>query len=133
MGYTAFDFNFEHRTIKETPTFGDVTKSSSGLEMVISGGESGLIYSSKSELHMVPSDLNWNELYLGEDVCFDIFNPETTNDMIAVEASCLHPDGKYKAVTSKLAGHYSQILHQGKSSIIYSFQSKSLLIRVIVR
>lgn len=139
QGTTVFDYNFGHRTINETPTFGEVSKKTSGLEMVITGGESGLVYcfkttapvngkkqwityggsdtrcnywnslTSKSQLSIVPANLNWNELYLGEDVCFEIFNPEATTGMISVEASCIHPDGKFQSVTSKLVGHHSKI------------------------
>ncbi len=138
-GATVYDFNFGHRTINETPTFGEISKKTQGMEMAISGGESGLVYcfktsapintskqwityggnqskqnfwtglTSKSQLSMVPSHLTWNELYLGEDICFDIYNPETTEELINIEASCRHPDGKYQSVSSKLAGHHSQI------------------------
>lgn len=138
-GTTLFDFNFGHRTINVTPTFGEITKKSAGLEMAITGGESGLVYCFKTtatanakrqwvtsggsntranfkngltsniQLSMIPLHLNWNEVYLGEDICFDVYNPETTNDLISIEASCIYPDGKYQSVTSKLAGHHSQI------------------------
>ncbi|MCK9411910.1 MAG: PQQ-binding-like beta-propeller repeat protein [Prolixibacteraceae bacterium] len=153
-GGIVFDYNFDHRTINETPTFGEISKKSSGLEMVLTGGESGLVYcfrssspigakkqwttaggsetkcnyssclTSKSQLSMIPMHLNWNELYLGEDICFDVFNPNTTNELISIEASCSHPDGKYQSVTSKLAGHHSQIFlpFSGKSPGNYRFK-----------
>lgn len=138
-GTPVFDYNFGHRTINVTPTFGEVSKKSAGLEMVIAGGESGLVYCfrssapelakqqwttyggnekkqnfrggliSKSQLSMIPVHLNWNELYLGEEICFDLYNPDSTDDLLSAEASCTHPDGKFQSVTSKLAGHHSQI------------------------
>jgi len=138
-GTPVFDYNFGHRTINATPAFGQVSKKSAGLEMVIAGGESGLVYCfrssapdqakqqwttyggnekkqnfrgglvSSSQLSMIPIHLNWNELYLGEDICFDLYNPNSTDELISAEASCTHPDGKYQSVTSKLAGHHSQI------------------------
>ena len=153
-GTTLFDFNFGHRTINVTPTFGEITKKSAGLEMAITGGESGLVYCFKTtapanakkqwvtsggndtrsnfknglmsniQLSMVPLHLNWNEVYLGEDICFDIYNPETTVELIPVEASYIHPDGKYQSVTSKLAGHHSQIFlpFNGLASGNYRFK-----------
>ncbi|MEK7719104.1 MAG: PQQ-binding-like beta-propeller repeat protein [Bacteroidota bacterium] len=153
-GMIVFDYNFGHRTINETPTFGEISKKSGGLEMVLTGGESGLVYcfktssplgtkkqwitaggsetkrnfssclTSKSQLSMIPLHLNWNELYLGEDICFDIFNPNTTDELISIEASCTQPDGKYQSVTSKLAGHHSQIFlpFNGKASVTYHFK-----------
>lgn len=138
-GTTVFDYNFGHRTINETPTFGEVSGKSSGSEMVISGGESGFVYcfkttapvkgkqqwvtyggnnsrnnnwsglTAKNQLSMTPLNLNWNELYVGEDICFEIYNPEVTKELISVEASCIHPDGKFQSVSSKLIGHYSRI------------------------
>jgi len=153
-GMIVFDYNFGHRTINETPTFGEISKKSGGLEMVLTGGESGLVYcfktssplgtkkqwitaggsetkrnfssclTSKSQLSMIPLHLNWNELYLGEDICFDVFNPNTTDDLISIEASCTHPDGKFQSVTSKLAGHHSQIFlpFNGKAPGTYHFK-----------
>ena len=106
--------------------------------MAITGGESGLVYCFKTsapvnairqwvtsggsdtrcnykngltsniQLSMVPQRLNWNELYLGEDKCFDVFNPKSSDELISIEASCIDPDGKYQSVTSKLAGHSSR-------------------------
>jgi outer membrane protein assembly factor BamB len=138
-GSTVFDYNFSHRTINETPTFGEVSKKVPGLEMVLTGGESGLVYcfkttaqvgasnnwitsggseaknnfwsglTSKSQLRMVPLKLSWNELFLGEDICFDVYNPIKTEELLSIEASCTHPDGRYQSVTSKLAGSHSQI------------------------
>jgi len=153
-GMILFDYNFDHRTINETPTFGEISKKSGGLEMVLTGGESGLVYcfktssplgtkkqwiaaggsetkcnfssclTSKSQLSMIPLHLNWNELFLGEDICFDVFNPNTTDELISIEASCTHPDGKYQSVTSKLAGHHSQIFlpFNGKAPGTYHFK-----------
>jgi len=40
-GQFVFDFQFDNRTINVTPAFGDVTPDSPGLEMLITGGESG--------------------------------------------------------------------------------------------
>jgi len=40
-GEFVFDWQFENRTINVTPAFGDVTPDSPGLEMLITGGESG--------------------------------------------------------------------------------------------
>lgn len=138
-GSPVFDYNFGHRAINETPTFGEVSKNTAGSEMVITGGETGLVYcfrtsapvngkkqwatyggsdtkqnywnglTSKSQLSMTPDHLQWNELYLGEDLCFHVYNPENTGNLISIEVSCTHPDGKYQSVTSKLAGHTSQI------------------------
>ena len=153
-GSPVFDYNFGHRTINVTPAFGEISKKSPGLEMVIAGGESGLLYCfrssspeqakqqwttyggnekkqnfqgglrSSSQLSMNPIHLNWNELYLGEEVCFDLFNPNSTDELISAEASCTHPDGKYQSVTSKLAGHHSRIFlpFNGLAPGIYKFK-----------
>lgn len=43
-GRFVYEHTFPNRTINVTPTFGDVTASSPGLEMVISGGESGRVF-----------------------------------------------------------------------------------------
>ncbi|MEI7828341.1 MAG: PQQ-binding-like beta-propeller repeat protein [Prolixibacteraceae bacterium] len=153
-GTTVFDYNFGHRTINETPTFGEVSKKSAGLEMVLTGGESGLVYcfkttaqtgaknhwitsggnnaknnfwsglTSRNQLRMVPIKLTWNELFLGEDICFDVFNPIPAEELMSIEASCTHPDGRYQSVTSKLAGSHSQIFlpFNGLASGTYHFK-----------
>jgi outer membrane protein assembly factor BamB len=43
-GEFVFDRQFDCRTINVTPAFGDVTPESSGLEMLITGGESGKVF-----------------------------------------------------------------------------------------
>ncbi len=44
QGQSIYDYAFDNRTINVTPTFGDVTKASPGLEMVVTGGESGRVF-----------------------------------------------------------------------------------------
>ena len=43
-GDVLFDKQFDHRTTNVTPAFGDVVPATPGLEMVITGGEAGLVY-----------------------------------------------------------------------------------------
>lgn len=43
-GALLFDRQFAHRTINVTPAFGDISAAAPGLEMIITGGEAGLIY-----------------------------------------------------------------------------------------
>ena len=43
-GTIVFEHQFPNRTINLTPAFGDVTPASPGLEMVVTGGESGRVY-----------------------------------------------------------------------------------------
>ncbi|MCE1200019.1 MAG: PQQ-binding-like beta-propeller repeat protein, partial [Marinilabiliales bacterium] len=153
QGKTLFDYVFNHRTINETPTFGEIVSSKSGLEMTLTGGESGLTYcfstsaTEKSlrqwisaggkstrtnafgsdvadrKLGMVPENLAWDQLYQGEDIVFNLFNPEVTQDYLIAEVTCRYPDGNVQSVNSKLTGNKSKLFlpFGGKSPGAYQF------------
>ncbi|NOX65933.1 MAG: PQQ-like beta-propeller repeat protein, partial [Chlorobi bacterium] len=129
-GDVIFNHQFESRTINNTPSFGKIS-SSSRLDVVLTGGEAGLAYclntpakantikqwtnyrgdinntgswfglKSSEKLTMIPQNLAWDKVFIGEDIKFNIYNPKPGKSPLRAEAECIDPNGiKYNSIAS---------------------------------
>lgn len=133
-GEFFYEHQFDTRTINVTPTFGKLTRNSSGLEMVITGGESGLLFcfasrapvqgnaqwaayradpqktgawlglSRVSNVTMRPVDLAWDKILTGEPLRFVIESPEKPAAPLTATAVVQHPDGLRQKAFTKVLG-----------------------------
>ena len=133
---------FENRTINVTPTFGDVAGSSPGLEMVITGGESGRVFCFATSVskdaakdwwcyrgpslsnsywpaeqtavsaRMDPVNLVWDQLATGDPVRFLIETAAKPGPYKAT-AACVRPDGSRQAAMSPVASVRTELLLPG--------------------
>ena len=133
-GEIVFEHHFGNRTINITPAFGELIPDSPGLEMVITGGESGKVFCFGTQatpnsaahwtayrgnvektgywaglvreggLQMVPTNLAWNRVCAGDGVRFSISNPSPTDGPLMASASCTRPDGSRQAATTRVVG-----------------------------
>jgi len=134
-GEIVFNHQFDNRTLWMTPAFGDIVKSRPGLEFAVTGGESGRLFCFGSSapvdappqwgtwggdnrltgawfglgdskaIRMVPENLNWDQLLVGEDVSFRIGRPDDDSTLTA-EAVCTRPDGSRQAAVGKVIGKH---------------------------
>ncbi len=132
-------FKFKHRTINATPTFGDVSVDSPGLEMVITGGESGLAYCFATtastnaiaqwtsyrgdcrnsgswfglrqlqKAQMTPANLTAAEVLTGQDLHFKIQNPQPGTGPLTATAVCIRPDGSRQLATTPILGKHGEL------------------------
>ena len=129
-GDVIYNKQFDSRTINVTPAFGSVSSSSS-LDVVLTGGEAGLTYClntpakantvkhwtnyrgninntgtwfgllSSDNLRMVPRNLAWDKVFIGEEIQFKIYNPKPAKSPLRAEAECIDPNGvKYTSLSS---------------------------------
>jgi len=138
-GDIIYDYQFDNRTINVTPVFGNVNGGST-LEMVFTGGESGRIFcfstaaskntriawpayrgninntaswfglTSSQKLTMIPRNLNWNQIYCGEKIKFDIKNPFPSKEFLKAKAQCTAPDGRKQSATAVVFGQKGSLL-----------------------
>jgi len=138
-GEFIFDWQFDNRTINITPAFGDLVPDSPGLEMVITGGESGKTFcfatpapldtevqwatyrgneyktgawfglATSDALRMIPMNLAGNRVIAGQDIRFAVINPDPGDEPLHASAVCIRPDGARQMVTSKVLGKYSEL------------------------
>ncbi|NLP12152.1 PQQ-binding-like beta-propeller repeat protein, partial [bacterium] len=131
-GEIIYHYQFPCRTINMTPTFGDVGRSRDDLEMVVTGGESGLTYcfatrarktsrahwtSYRKDDHntaawfglsqsqgpsMTPKNLLWNQITTGEEIQFAIFNPNPSTTPLQASVVCVRPDGSKRTATTQI-------------------------------
>ncbi len=131
-GAVVFDYQFPCRTINVTPAFGEVDSDRPGIEMVITGGESGRIYCFQTSLRstdraewtayrgserktgawsglqrpggcrMLPVGLDPDRLLSSTRLHFRIENP--SGEALQAEAWCLGPDGARQAAVSRVLG-----------------------------
>ena len=139
-GAIIFDHQFDNRTINVTPTFGDVARSSRNLEMVITGGESGRTFcfatsaspqaaapwpsyradvrnsgawfglAQSGALRMIPQSLVWDQLFIGEDIRFAIYNPDPGEQPLKASAVCIRPDGSRQVAITTVMGERGELL-----------------------
>jgi outer membrane protein assembly factor BamB len=139
QGQFIHRFQFNNRTINVTPAFGDISPNSPGLEMLITGGESGVLFClgtpavanavahwkcyrndarnsgswfglRRSELaQMTPANLSQNEVIAGENLHFVIHNPKR-NAPLNATASCIRPDGSRQTATTIVLGQRGELL-----------------------
>lgn len=139
-GEFIFEYQFGNRTINVTPAFGDVLKKSPGLELVITGGESGRVFcfaapaaakesaqwsayrgneqktgawfglAQKNTLQMVPDNLAWNTVFTNEPIRFRITNRAASDVPLKAVAECVGPDGARQAAATKVLGKRGELL-----------------------
>jgi len=139
-GAIIYDHQFDNRTINVTPTFGDVARSSRNLEMVITGGESGRTFcfatsasaqtpapwssyradvkntgawfglAQSRAVRMIPQNLVWDQLYIGENIRFAIYNPDPGEQPLKASAVCIQPDGRRQVAISTVVGGRGELL-----------------------
>lgn len=133
-------YQFHNRTINVTPTFGDVSADSPGLEMLITGGESGIAFcfgtpaATNALAHwkayrgdarnggawlglrrhttpeMTPQNLAADQVLTGQSVRFLIANPRPADLPLSATAVCVRPDGARQAVTTSVPGKHGELL-----------------------
>ena len=131
-GDIIYHYQFPCRTINMTPTFGDISRGTSDLEMVVTGGESGLTYcfatgarktgkahwtsyrkddhntaawlglSQSQAASMTPKNLLWNQITTGEEIQFAVFNPNPTAKPLQASVVCTRPDGSKGTATTQI-------------------------------
>ena len=133
-------FHFNNRTINVTPTFGDVSADSPGLEMLITGGESGFLFclgtpaATNAVAHwksyrgdarnsgswfglrqsvtvqMSPANLTADEMLTGQNLRFVIQNPKPGAKPLTATAVCVRPDGARHMATTTVLGKRGELL-----------------------
>ena len=133
-GEVVFDHQFDNRTINVTPAFGDIVSERPGLELAVTGGESGLVFclgtpapvdasaewrtyrgdnrmtgawlgqDASDEVRMTPENLGWDQILTGGDVAFRIADPNPGDEPLRAEAVCVRPDGSRQAAVGKVVG-----------------------------
>ena len=140
QGEVVFDHQLPSRAINVTPSFGHVTGNPDKLEMVLTGGESGTAYcfetpvtknpkmqwsnyrcniqntgswfglTKSDELRMVPQNLSWNKLFVGEKIQFTIYNPKPGTKPLKAKAVCISPNGAKSSAVSNIYGKEGELL-----------------------
>ena len=133
-------FHFNNRTINVTPSFGDVSADSPGLEMLITGGESGLLsclgtpaatnavahwksYRGDARnsgswfglrqsltIQMSSANLTADEVLAGQSLRFVIQNPQPGAKPLTATAVCVRPDGARQMATTTVLGKHGELL-----------------------
>ncbi|MEI2725961.1 MAG: glycoside hydrolase domain-containing protein [Verrucomicrobiota bacterium] len=133
-------FHFNNRTINVTPTFGDLSADSPGLEMLITGGESGFLFCLNTPaatnavahwksyrgdarnsgswfglrqsvaIQMSPANLTADEVLTGQSLRFVIQNPQPGAKPLTATAVCVRPDGARQMATTTVVGKLSELL-----------------------
>jgi hypothetical protein len=133
-------YQFNHRTINVTPAFGDVSAESPGLEMLITGGESGIAYCfgtpaaanaiahwrgyrgdarnsgswfrlrQKAAVSMAPANVAGEQVFTGEDIRFVIHTTEPSDRPLTATAVCIRPDGARQVATTVVLGTRGELL-----------------------
>jgi len=136
-GETVFQRQFDFRTINVTPAFGDVQPDRPGLEMVLTGGESGRVLClgtnapaktaaawtayrgdekksgawlqlrREASVRMIPENLARSQAYAGEPIRFVISNPK--GEPLQATAVCIRPDGARLVATSRILGGHGRL------------------------
>jgi len=132
-------FQFNNRTINVTPAFGNIESNTPGLEMLITGGESGVLFClgtsvsanalthwkcyrgdgrntgswfglRRSEIAQIaPANLTQDEIIAGDDLRFIIHNSKG-NPLLTATASCVRPDGSRQTATTTVLGKRGELL-----------------------
>ncbi len=138
-GELLLDRQFEHRTINSTPAFGNMLRDSPGLEMVITGGESGRVLcfstdapvdatgpwpsyrrdpammgeASREEVKppgaMVPENLGPGEILCGQGVSFAVQH-DVSGKPLKATATCIRPDGSTQAVMTGICEDHARVV-----------------------
>ncbi len=133
-------FHFNNRTINVTPTFGELSPRSAGLEMLITGGESGIAFClgtgaatnavahwrcyrgdarnsgswfgllKNEAVQMSAANLNASEVLTGQEIRFVISNPKPGKEPLTATAVCVSPDGARQMATTTVLGKRGELL-----------------------
>ena len=136
----VFDHQLPSRAINVTPSFGHVTGNPEKLNMVLTGGESGTTYcfetpvtknpkmqwsnyrcniqntgswfglTKSDDLRMVPQNLSWNKLFIGEKIQFNIYNPKPGAKPLISKALCISPNGAKSSAVANIYGNNGELL-----------------------
>lgn len=139
-GEFLYRFHFNNRTINVTPTFGNVTSASPGLEMMITGGESGFLFClgtpaptntvahwksyrgdarnsgswfglrQTATFQMSPANLTADEVLAGQHLRFVIQNSKAGTHPLTATAVCVRPDGARQMATTTVVGKCGELL-----------------------
>ncbi len=138
-GEVLFDQQFGHRTINSTPAFGRMNAGSTGLEMVITGGEAGkvlcfstdarpdargwLSYRRDSAMSgaaireerasvalMWPENLCPGEMLSGQGARFAVRHPTCDGRPLKATVACLKPDGSAQSVTVGICEDHAKVV-----------------------
>ena len=123
QGTVIFDHQLPSRAINVTASLGHVTGDNDKLDLVLTGGESGMTYcfqtpslknpklqwtnyrsniqntgswfglTKSDELRIVPQNLAWNKVLNGEKIQFNITNPKPSTSPLKAQAQCISPNG----------------------------------------
>jgi outer membrane protein assembly factor BamB len=140
QGEFIYRRQFDHRTINMTPAFGRISPESPGLDMALTGGESGLAYclgtsaatnaiahwrayrgdarnsgswfglAQTGAISMAPENLAGDEVFTGEPFRFAVHNPKPQEQPLTATAVCLRADGARQVATTCVLGARGQLL-----------------------
>ncbi|MFA5814430.1 MAG: ChbG/HpnK family deacetylase [Bacteroidales bacterium] len=139
-GDVIFDRQLQSRTINVTPSIGSITGNPEKLDLFLTGGEAGLTYcfetpaiknsatqwssyrgniqntgswfglTKADELRMIPRNMEWNKLLVGERIQFYIYNPSPGSNPLKAAAVCISPDGSKNYAIANIQGKEGQLL-----------------------
>ena len=139
QGTIIFDHQLPSRAINVTASFGHVTGGSDKLDLIITGGESGMVYcfqtaslknpklqwtnyrsniqntgswfglTKSDELRMVPQNLSWNKILNGERIQFNITNPTPSANPLKASVECISPNGTKNAAIATIYNKEGQL------------------------
>ena len=140
QGEFLYRFHFGNRTINVTPTFGNLSADSPGLEMLITGGESGLAFCLRTPaatnavaqwqsyrgdarnggswfglrqtaaVRISPVSLAADEVLTGQSLRFVVQNLQTGMHPLTATAVCVRPDGARQVATTTVLGRIGELL-----------------------
>ena len=139
-GEFVYRFHFSNRTINVTPAFGDLSSASPGLEMLITGGESGIAFCRHTPaatnavrqwksyrgdarnsgswfglrqagaIRISPVNLAADEVLTGQSLRFVVKNPQTERQPLTATAVGIRPDGARQVTTTTVLGKNGELL-----------------------
>jgi outer membrane protein assembly factor BamB len=140
QGEFLYRFQFNNRTINVTPTFGRLSADSPRLEMLITGGESGIAFCLRTPaatnclaqwtcyrgdvrnsgswfglrqsagVRMSPDNLAADQVLTGQSVRFAVQNPQTEKQPLTATAICVRPDGARQVTTAAVLARNGELL-----------------------
>ena len=139
-GEFLYRYHFNNRTINVTPTFGNLSPDSPGLEMLITGGESGIAFCLRTPaatnaiaqwryyrcdarnsgswfglrqsgaVRISPVNLAADEVLTGQSLRFVVENPQTERHPLTATVVCVRPGGARQVTTTTVLGRNGELL-----------------------
>lgn len=139
-GEIRYRWQFNSRTINVTPTPGHLQPGSPALQLLLTGGESGLAYCLGTSattnapmqwrayrcdaqnsgawlglrhadaVSMSPVNLDADEVFCGEEVRIAVHNPQPNGQPLTATAVCLRPDGSRQTATTVVLGPRGELV-----------------------